>query len=151
MINGRITAALAIVLVSASGALALAAGGTPGDGSNAAISQYESVPISPPGGPAPSTPKPEGHGVKGIQKAGGKPKHGSHQVGGKPQGIGPDSAGGPGSSGRAGAIDTAFTGPASAAGGLPFTGFDVFVLAGIGLLLLLAGLAQRRFESKRRS
>ncbi len=34
---------------------------------------------------------------------------------------------------------------------LPFTEFDAMALAGIGLLLLLAGAAQRRFGVKRRS
>lgn len=130
MIKYLTSVALVVVLVGGGGALALAVSGNPDNGSNAAISQYGEITTTPPGE----------QGVKGT-----------NQVKGKSQQGGAGKPGGSGNSGAAGAVENASTGPVAAAGGLPFTGFDALTLAGIGVLLLLAGLLQRRFESKRRS
>jgi hypothetical protein len=155
MINRLTAATLAIFLIVGGGALALAISGSPSNGS-AAITQYESVPPVPPttppgGGPAPNY---ENHGgVEGTHESGGKPKHeggGPQQGGGGPGSSGGGPGGNSGHSGKPESVQTAFTGPASAAGTLPFTGSDVLALAAIGLLLLLAGVAQRRFASHRR-
>lgn len=122
MINRLIPAMLAIILVGGCGALALAASGGPSNGSNAAVSQYE--------------PTQPAQGVKGIHKAGGKTTSG---------------AGRRGAQAHSRPVETASTGPVAAVGGLPFTGSDTLILAGIGLLLILVGLVQRRFGSARRS
>jgi hypothetical protein len=135
MIKYLTSVALVVLLVGGGGALALAVSGNPDNGSNAAISQYGEVPTTPPGE----------QGVKGTNEEGGK---GTNGVKGKSQQGG---AGNPGGSGNSGAVETASTGPVAAAGGLPFTGFDALALGIIGLLLLFAGLMQRRFEAKRRS
>jgi hypothetical protein len=76
------------------------------------------------------------HGVRGVHEAGGKKTAGGGARGGK---------GRSGSKAGSGPVETAATGPAGEASGLPFTGSDVLVLAGIGWLLLLAGVAGRRF------
>jgi hypothetical protein len=126
MLKHLTSIALVVVLVGGGGALAFAVSGNPDNGSNAAVSQYGEVPTTPPGE----------QGVKGTNEVKGKSQQGG---------------GGNGNSGTAGAVETVSTGPVAAAGGLPFTGFDALALMAIGLLLLIAGLVQRRFEAKRQS
>ena len=140
MINRLLSVTLAIFLIGGFGALALAASGSPSNGSNAAVTQYV-TPEPIPGGSTP--PIPGGHGVKGAQETGGK----THSGGGGPE----SGTAGKTAHGGSGPVETAATGPASAASGLPFTGYDAWILAGVGLLLVLAGVAQRRFDTKRHS
>ena len=137
MIKRLTSLGLAIVLIGGGGGLALAVSGSPHVGGNAAISQYGPVPTYETPPTYETLPENKGgHGVKGTHEAGGRPVH---------EGGGPSRG-----NTKPAAVETPSTGPAAEAGSLPFTGFDVAVLAGIGFLLLLAGLAQRRFESKRR-
>jgi hypothetical protein len=145
MINRLTSAIVAAVLVLGCGAVALASSGGSAKGTNAAISQYEPVVPTPPEyAPAPETH--EENGVSGLHESGGKPKKPKNHSGSGPAAEG----GGPEGEGTA-PVETASTSPVAAATGLPFTGFDVLVVGGVGLLLLMAGLAQRRFEAKRRS
>ena len=135
--NRLIAAIAAILLIGGGGALAIASTGGPagGGGGNAAITQYE-----------PKTPE---HGVENEQAQHNGPGHKkNHEVEGTNEG------GGAPPSGNAGAgtapVSTASTGPAGGAAGLPFTGLDVLALGAVGLLLLLAGIGQRRFGASRR-
>ncbi len=120
----RLISAILVILLVTGGA-ALAVSGGPSNGKNAAISQYEPT-----------------QGTKGVQGGGGETNPGG---GGSPR----SEVRGASGEGNVESVETASTGPAAAATGLPFTGSDVLALAGIGLLLILAGVAQRRLGSKR--
>jgi hypothetical protein len=144
MINRVTAATLAIVLACGFGAVALAASGGPSNGTNAAISQYETTPVTPvtPGGhEVEGTHESGGHGVKGVHESGGTKHPGGKEPKSESAGHGGEVESAP--------VETAATGPVSAASGLPFTGYDALLLAGVGLLLVLAGVAQRRFGLRR--
>lgn len=132
--------ALAIVLLGG-GTLAVASsGGTIGTGGNAAVTQYEPPPpvyypptYQPPAGGEGQLPAEGGQGVKGTH-AGGNANNNVENGDGE-QFV---------------ATETASTGPAGGAEGLPFTGLDLLALAGLGVLFILLGLGQARLGRTRR-
>ncbi len=146
-IRGPIAAILAVMLIAGGAAIALgASGGSAGPLGNAAVTQYDLQPSvtytpTPPAengvagetrSKKPSANKHKnGRGVEGVDRSGGNPPRG-------------------GDSGPAAQpVSVATTGPSGGADGLPFTGLDLFALLVIGSLLVLLGVAQRRFSAGR--
>lgn len=132
----------AFLLLVGGASSALAAQGVP-DGGNAAVTQYEPTP---PVTPEYKTPPPgqETEGEKRQKKPKNKnePKNEVESEKGSGGNPGGGSGNGPGNGPGSGSSPESTTGPSSGSSGLPFTGFDLLAVFGVGVLLLLAGLAQ---------
>jgi hypothetical protein len=140
----KFAAAILTFLLLGSGTYVLAAtGGGSGDGGNAAVTQYVPKPPETPTYTTTSLPKPK------TEEKGGEPESGGRkpesEVGGEKRGHnGPSTGAQPETQFTSAPVETAATGPAGAATGLPFTGLDLLLLALTGLLLLALGVVSRR-------
>jgi hypothetical protein len=156
-------AILTVILLVTGAAVALGSSSEiPTHQGNAAVTQYEPTPPvipytpgTPPGTPETGTHtfkkhhKKKNNGGNGNQGIKGHHEQGHGPVNGN-QGNGNGNANGNGESAtRPVSFESASTGPSGGAGGLPFTGFDLIALLGVGLLMIGVGLAQRRYVERR--
>jgi hypothetical protein len=138
----RLAAAVLTILLLGCGTYVLAAtGGGPSGSGSAAIVQYGPTTPETPTYQT-STPKP-----KSEEKS---QEPDESQIGGEKRGDrGPSAGAQPETRSTSAPVETAATGPAGGATGLPFTGFELLALVVTGLLLLGLGLVPQMLRRSR--